>query len=168
MLKFNFANNWSKALLRFIRWVGLVYGTWYKIINDRMGVHRAWEAKRAFAPRLEIGIKNQIFLEKLEVGILIPIIDLILAMTVFLLVWNSHCTRDRFTVVVLCSDELAVHSCPFLCLQRWVAKVASGLLYCWSFYCVAITWEQIFKSSLYIAVAGILLHETVERRRLGR
>jgi len=33
-----------------------------------MGVHRG--AKRAFAPRLEIGIKNQIFLEKAEVGIL--------------------------------------------------------------------------------------------------
>ena len=26
----------------------------------------------------------------------------------------------------------AVHSCPFLSLQRWVAKVASGLFYCWS------------------------------------
>jgi len=35
-----------------------------KIINDRMGVRRAGEAKRAFAPRLEIGIQNQIFLEK--------------------------------------------------------------------------------------------------------
>jgi len=33
-----------------------------------MGVHRG--AKRAFAPHLEIGIKNQIFLEKAEVGIL--------------------------------------------------------------------------------------------------
>jgi len=30
------------------------------------------------------------------------------------------------------SDELAVDSCPLLCLQRWVAKVASGLFYCWS------------------------------------
>jgi len=38
-----------------------------------MGVYRAWEAKRAFAPRLENGIKNQIFLEKPKVGILIPI-----------------------------------------------------------------------------------------------
>jgi len=42
-------------------------------------------------------------------------------MTVFLPVWNSHCTRVRFTVKVPCSDELAVHSCP-LCLQRWVAN----------------------------------------------
>ena len=38
-----------------------------------MGVRRAGETKRSFAPRLEIGIKNQIFQEKTEVGILIPI-----------------------------------------------------------------------------------------------
>jgi len=52
-------------------------------------------------------------------------------MTVFLPVWNSHCTRLRFTVTVSCCGELAVHSCP-LCLQRRVAKVASGLFCCWS------------------------------------
>jgi len=33
---------------------------------------------------------------------------------------------------VLCRDGLAVHWCPFLCLQTWVAKVGSGLFYCWS------------------------------------
>jgi len=38
-----------------------------------MGVRRAGEAKRAFAPCLEIGIKNEIFLDKTEVGILILI-----------------------------------------------------------------------------------------------
>jgi len=38
-----------------------------------MGVRRAGEAKRAFAPSLEIWIKNQIFLETPEVGILILI-----------------------------------------------------------------------------------------------
>jgi len=38
-----------------------------------MGVSREGEAKREFAPCLEIGIKNQIFREKPEVGILIPI-----------------------------------------------------------------------------------------------
>ena len=75
---------------------------------------------------------NHTFLEKPEVGILIPIIDLILAMAVFLPVSNSHCTRVRFTVIVSCSDGLAVQSCPPICLQRQVAKVASGLFYCWS------------------------------------
>ena len=53
-------------------------------------------------------------------------------MAVYLPVWNSHCTRVRLTVIVSCSDELAVHTCPFLCLQRRVAKVASGLFCCWS------------------------------------
>jgi len=49
----------------------------------------------------------------------------------FLPVWNSHCTRVRFTVIVSCNDELAVHSRPLLRLQRRIAKVASGLFYCW-------------------------------------
>jgi len=53
-------------------------------------------------------------------------------MTVFLPVWNSHCTRVSFTVMVSCSDQLAVHSRPLLCLQRRVAKVASWFFYCWS------------------------------------
>ena len=34
-------------------------------------------------------------------------------------------------------------------------------------YCVTITWQQIYKGSLYITMPGVLLHETVERRRLG-
>jgi len=38
-----------------------------------MGVRSAEEAKRAFAPRLENVIRNQIFLEKPEVCILIQI-----------------------------------------------------------------------------------------------
>jgi len=29
-------------------------------------------------------------------------------------------------------------------------------------------WQQICKGSLYITVAGVLLHETVERTHLGR
>jgi len=38
-----------------------------------MCVRRARGEKRAFAPRLEIGIIKHLFLEKPEVGILIPI-----------------------------------------------------------------------------------------------
>jgi len=34
-------------------------------------------------------------------------------------------------------------------------------------YCVTITWQQIYKGSLYITMPGVLLLETVERRRLG-
>jgi len=62
-------------------------------------------------------------------------IDLILAMTVYLPVWHSHCRRVKCTVLVLCSGELAVDSCPLLCLQVQVAKVTSGLCYCWSSLC---------------------------------
>jgi len=39
---------------------------------------------------------------------------------------------NMFTVVVSRNDEIAVRSCLRLCLQRQVAKLASGLLYCWS------------------------------------
>ena len=46
--------------------------------------------------------------------------------------YETHCTRVRFTVILWCSDELAIHICPLLCLQRRVAKVASGFFYCWS------------------------------------
>ena len=66
----------------------------------------------------------------------------------------------------LCSDELAVQSCP-LCLRRRLQKSRADYSTV-GLYCVTITWQQIFKSSLYITVAGVLLHETVERTRLGR
>jgi len=45
------------------------------------------------------------------------LIDLFLAITVFLPVRHSHGTRVMFTVLVSCSAELAVHSCPLLRLQ---------------------------------------------------
>jgi len=52
----------------FVSWdeLALVCGTWFKIVNDRTG-------ETGISPPLEIGIKNQIFLEKTEVGIFIPI-----------------------------------------------------------------------------------------------
>jgi len=45
-------------------------------------------------------------------------------MTVYLLVWHWHRTRARFIVLVSCNDEIAISSCPLLCLQRQVAKLA--------------------------------------------
>jgi len=45
--------------------------------------------------------------------------DLVLALTVYWPVWHSQCTRTRFTVLALCSDELAVHS-----------RMAAALLVC--------------------------------------
>jgi len=44
------------------------------------------------------------------------LIGLFLAITVYLPVWHSHGARARFTVLVSCSAEHAVHSCPLLCL----------------------------------------------------
>jgi len=85
----------------------------------------------AFAP-LEIEFKNHKFLENLKSAVLFLLIDLILAMTVYLPAMYPYCTRARFTALMSCSDELAVHSCPLLCLRRQVAKRASRLFYCWT------------------------------------
>jgi len=138
-LKVTYANNWSKTFLPFIRWAGLVCGTWYKT--------------------LEIGIKNQIFLEKPEVCILIPIHlfdscnDSVFAgMKLTLHKSQVHSYR-------LCSDELAVQSCPLLCLQRRVAKVLNGLFCSWPLLRKK-NMATNLQSSLYIMVAGVLLHET--------
>jgi len=78
---------------------------------------------------LEIGTKKQKVSDNLKSVSWFRFIDLILAMTLYLPVWHSHCTRASFTVPVRCSDELAVHSCP-LRLQTHVAKLASALFYC--------------------------------------
>jgi len=59
------------------------------------------------------------------------LIYLILEMIVYLPVCHSHCTRSRFTVPVSCSEELEFHSCPPLCLQRQVPKLAIGMFRCW-------------------------------------
>ena len=76
-----------------------------------------------------IGIQNKNLWKSLKSASWIPIDSCSVSV---LLVWNSHCTRVRFTVIVWCSDTLAVYSCSFLCLQRRVSKVACGLFYCWS------------------------------------
>jgi len=102
MLKINFANNWSKPFLRFIRWADLVCGTWYKIVSDRMGV-RKW-AKRTFAP-LAIGIKNQMFVENPEVGILIPIN------------WFDSCNDSFFADMKPTLHKSQVHS--YSIMQWW-------------------------------------------------
>ena len=77
-----------------------------------------------------------------------------------------HKSQVHSYSIVSCFDELAVHTCPLFCLQRWVAKVASGL-FAVGLYCVTMPRQQTCKGSLYIKVAGVLLHETVERTHLG-
>ena len=79
-------------------------------------------------PLLEIWTKNQKFLKNLIWAIWIRLIDLIHAVTVCLPVWYWYCTRARFTVL----DELVVHLCPDLCLQKQVVELANGLFYDWA------------------------------------
>ena len=105
--------------------------SWYV---KTMGVHRG--IRTGICPFLEIGTKNQNFLENVMSAAPFRLIDLFVAMIVYQPVRHSRCTRARFTVLVSCSgEELAVHSFPLLSLQRHVAKLARGLLYCWPLLC---------------------------------
>ena len=89
-----------------------------------MGVRR-W-GKTSFSPP-ELGLEN------LKSASRFRLIDLILAITLYLPVWHSHCTKSSFTVLVWCIDELPVHSCPLLRLQTYnVAKHAGAWFCCFS------------------------------------
>ena len=87
---------------------------------------------------LEIGTENQDFLANLK--------------------W--------FTILVLCSDVFAVHSCPLLCLQRQIAKLACRLFYCWTLLGNNNMAKNllVFTSSYGGTVVGVLPHGSVERR----
>jgi len=94
--------------------------------------------QKGICPPLEIETKNENFLEKLKLAAQFWSIDLIscngnlcIIMTLALHASQVHCFGVMYCYdMVLCSDELADHSCPLLCLQRQVVKLASGLLYC--------------------------------------
>jgi len=127
---------------------------------------RPW-VKTGICPSLEIETNNQNFLENLASAAQFRLIDLILAMAVYLPVWHSRCTKARFSVLVSCDDELVVHSCPLLCLQGQVAKLASGLFYSWSLLRSNKTATNL-QYSLQVTILGVLSHVTAERRHLGR
>jgi len=91
-----------------------------------MGVRR--EGQNGHLPPLEIESRNQNFLENVKSVAQFRLIDFILAMTVYLPVRHSHCTRVTFTVLVSCSGEFAVR----LCLLHCVAALGSGFFCCWS------------------------------------
>jgi len=57
--------------------------------------------------------------------------------------------------MVSCSDELAIHSCPLVCLQRQVAKLASGVFYYW-FLLRHNNMAKIFKGLIQVTVACAL------------
>jgi len=72
--------------------------------------------------------KTSKLIENLKLAAKFRLINLIVALTFHLPSWHRHCTRTRFTVVVSCNDEIAVRSCPRLCLQRQVAELASAVI----------------------------------------
>jgi len=65
-----------------------------------------------------------------------------------------HCTGARFTVLVSCTDEIVVHSCPLLCLQGQVAKLASGLFHYWSLLRNNYTTRNL-QNSLQVTAVGV-------------
>jgi len=115
-------------------------------------------------PPLEIETKKQKFLENVKPGIQFWLFGLILAMTVCLPIWHSHCTRIRSTVLITCSYELAVRSCPLLACRGNSRERIVLLCLC----CVTITRLQIFEDALQVTVVGVLPHVTIECRCLGR
>ena len=71
-----------------------------------------------------------------------------------------------FTVLVSCSDELAVHSCPLLCRQGQVAKLSSEFFYCSSSLRNK-TMAKNLQRFILRSGNGRFLACTVERRHLG-
>jgi len=97
-------------------------------------IRRVWELqpwssaggeKRAFAPYKLRPSTN--FSRKHEVRKSIPINWFNFATSIYLPVWHSQCTR-RFSFFHFTVSELAVRSCPLLCMT----KRGSGFICCWS------------------------------------
>jgi len=123
----------------------------------KAGNTHAWASagrgQNGHLPPLEIGPKNQNFLENMKSASQFRIIDLILAMTLYLPVRQSHCTRARFTVLVSCSSELAgSNAWPNLGAD----SSAVGL------YCVTIHWfTSSYDSRRFAACCCLLLNADI-------
>ena len=101
------------------------------ILNSLYSKSETWAAaggERAFAP-LEIGTKNQNFIENLTSAAQFRLIDLIISMTVYLPFFSAHIALDPgslFWCHAVMSLQVAYLSAEAGC------ETASGLLYCWS------------------------------------
>ena len=120
----NFSSKPRRYLLVACWWT---FGSWQPWNHGRP----QGEEKRAFPISLEIETKNQGILGSMMLSAQFRSIDVILTMPVYLPLWHSHCTTASFTVLVSFFNELAVHSCPLLC----VSKLGREFFGCWS-YCV--------------------------------
>ena len=119
-------------------------------------------------PPLEIGINNQKILEKPEVSSLIPI-NWFSSYTDSFFTGMMHCTKADPGSQSWCHATMSlqfIHVPSFACRGR-LRKLRAG---CSTdgLYWARIAWQQIFKGSLHVAVAGVLLHGIVERKHLGR
>ena len=88
-------------------------------------------------------------------------------MTIRLPIWHSHCTRVRFTVLVTCGDELAVHLISFFACRgrlRNSGANCSAIGLC----CVTTTWQQIFEDALGIMVVGMCVRREGQNGHLSR
>ena len=115
-----------------------------------MGFRRAGETKRAFAPRLEIGVKNQIFLDKRDAGILIPINWFDSCNEIFFYRHETHTAQES-------GSQFQCHAVMSLQLTQvpsfaWRGGLRKSRVDCSTVVLnyVTITWHQICKGSLCI------------------
>jgi len=84
--------------------------------------HRFWPWASARGqtgiPPLEVETKHKDSPENMKLVGQFRYVDLIFAMPLYFPVWRSPCTTAKFTVLVSCSGELAIHSCSLLCVAK--------------------------------------------------
>jgi len=126
-------------------------------IENNLFVVSPCHGRPQMGTKREIETENQDFLENMKLATQFQSAGLIFAMPVYLPVWHSHCLRTRFTFLVSCSSELAVHSCPLLCVAKFGSNFSGvGLYFC----CVTISWQQIFTGSPQVTMVDVLLLNT--------
>jgi len=98
-----------------------------------MGVRSG--GKTHICPPWKLGLRTRYFWKNLKSASSFRLIDLVLAMTMFLPIWNSHCTEVRFTAYVmqwwacssLMSPPLPAEAC---CESReWIVLLLVSIAY---------------------------------------
>jgi len=118
--------------------------------------------KTGNCPCLEIGTRNGNFLENLA-NSLIPLLDLILAITAYLPVWHTlHKSQVHSSGVMQWWAFNSLVCSAFLAELRNLRADSTVCL-----HCVTVTRQQIFNGLLQVAVVAILPHATAERKHLG-
>ena len=124
--------------------------TFPEVYWNNIIVATAWASaggENGHLPPWRLGLSTNFF-RKREVIKQVSIYWFNFAMSIYLPIWHSHCTRFRFIHFTV--SELAVRSCPLLC----VTKRASGFICCWS----------LLRNNYDSSVSP---HLTIERKRLA-